>query len=175
MDTEAYTAKVEIPLSTIAIIIKPILLVIALLYSIMSYFNPWMIPLAFIVAALFIWIQFFCGKDAYVYTLTQEGFSIERVTKKGRCKNKKIFTANEILLLAPSRSSYLNQYIENGKKIFMLDYTSRIHSEKEYVLVCDKDSKKRMILLELNDEILEGFSKLFPTITKLKSISTIEP
>jgi len=175
VNTKIYTSKVSIPLSGIAVILKPILLIIAPLYAVMSYFNPWMVPLVFIVTGLVIWLQFFCGKDAYVYTLTQEDFSIERVSKKGRCKNKKVFTADEILLLAPSRSAYLNQYIENGKKVFMVDYTSRIHSEKEYVLVCDKDTKKRMILLELNDEILDGFAKLFPAITKLKETEKKEP
>lgn len=175
MDTKTYASKVSIPLSTIAVILKPILLIIALLYSVMAYFNPLMLPLVFIVAGLFIWLQFFCGKDDYIYTLTQKDFSIERVSKKGRCKSKKTFTANEILLLAPSRSTYLNQYIENGKKVFMVDYTSRIHSEKEYVLVCDKDAKKRMILLELDDEMLEGFSKLFPAITKRKDTAPKEP
>ncbi|MEG2929053.1 MAG: hypothetical protein RR846_05815 [Oscillospiraceae bacterium] len=174
MNSKVYTSQIKIPLSTLGIIVKPTLIVIAMLYAVMTFYNHWMFPFTILVIGMFIWLQFFCGKDSYEYKVSADSVVIDRIKRNGTVKNVKTFNAPQILMLAQSRSENLNRFIEKGKKVLMEDYSSRKNPEKEYVLVCKEEEKISMIMLELETDMLDAFKECYPDIVKLNKTPKID-
>ena len=74
--------------------------------------------------------------------------------------------ADQIQLVAKSKSELLRPYMKDGKKVFMRDLTSGKKPESEYVIVWKGGEKVSMTLVELDPEMRNHFLSFFPEKTE---------
>lgn len=149
--------EVKMPPSILKNIFKPILMITAVVYGIMVYYNIWMaIPFA-LVTSVVVWLMFFSGSSTYRYTLNKQELCINKVNKKNTVGKEKAIPVSEMELLVKSKSDRLNLYILKDQKPNMRDYTSRSNPEQEYVLVSKERDIITMSMLELDCDMVDAF------------------
>ena len=159
---EATVFRIPIPPSTLAAILKPLLLVTVIVYGIMTYYNSYMIVAVVLVVLVFIWLQFFYGRAEFEYRLGPEGLQIDLVSRKGRRKQGRAYDWNQMLLLDRTKAPSLLEYVGKGKQIQMKDFASRKNQDLEYALICRKEQQTDLLLLELDSDMLDIFRQQIP-------------
>ena len=161
-NTSNYVVEIKMPPSVLKSIFKPILLVTAIIYGIMTFYNSWMaIPFVLVLCALACMV-FFVGTFSYRYTLNSQELRISKVNSKKMVGKEKVVSVSAMELLAKSKSDRLNFYISKDKKVKMRDYTSRGNPTQEYVLVSKEQNGVMMSMLELDDTMLDAFYSVIP-------------
>ena len=74
--------------------------------------------------------------------------------------------ADQIQLVAKSKSELLRPYMKDGKRIFMRDLASGKKPESEYVIVWKDGEKVSMALVELDSEMKKQILSFFPEKTE---------
>lgn len=159
---ETFVSKVPIPPSTLAVILKPLLLVTMVTYGIMTYYNFYMIVAVVLVVLVLLWLQFFYGRAEFEYRLGAEGLQIDWVSRKGRRKQERAYDWDQMLLLDRTKASSLMEYAGKGKQIRMKDFASRKKPDREYALICRKEQQTDLLLLELESDMLDIFRQQIP-------------
>ena len=121
-----------------------------------------MFVMLMIVLALFIWITFFHGRADYEYTLLENTFCIELISKKGKRSGRKEYAWKDVILFARSKDEIISNYVGKGKKAKLRDYASRTHAEREYVLLFEVDGKRELLLVELTDDQMKDVISFVP-------------
>ena len=166
MNDQSFVSKVKRPPSAFVAVYRPLMAVLTVVYGGMSYYNPWMIFLTVLCGLVFLWLLFFTGKAWYEYRLDNAGFSVILVKQNGKRKTMLNLAADQIQLVAKSKSELLRPYMKDGKRIFMRDLASGKKPESEYVIVWKDGEKVSMALVELDSEMKKQILSFFPEKTE---------
>ena len=143
------------PASTI--IIKAVLI----LFTIASVGLVLVLPIAIIAPVIMVCLDIFLFRSMdveYEYLFVNGALDIDKIMAKS--KRKKIFEMelNEMELLAKSGSAELRAY--QGLKV--VDYSSGDQNTKHYEMVVVQKGEKKRVVIDPNDEILQGLKMLAP-------------
>ena len=87
----------------------------------------------------------------YEYIITNGNVEISAIYAASRRKIKKQFDATQIKMICPGNSNRISG--ENIEKKY--DYTSKDKEQPSVAVVIEKDEKKELVLMELNDKCIE--------------------
>ena len=97
----------------------------------------------------------------YEYLYVNGELDIDAIYSKQKRKRIAGYDMAELEILAPSTSHALDSYV-NQKDVKVRDFTSRNPQAQSYTLVFNKESKRDVVMVELNDVILNDIRRIAP-------------
>lgn len=67
-----------------------------------------------------------------------------------------------MVLFTKSKDEMISDYVGKGKKAKLRDLASRMHADREYVLLFEADGKRELLLIELTESQLEEVISYIP-------------
>jgi sensor histidine kinase YesM len=102
----------------------------------------------------------YAAMTEYEYLFLDRHLSIDRIRNQSRRKQVADYDLTNMEIIAPVTSHQLDHYrSENVKKI---DFSTHSKDSKPYAMVLRDGSVCKMILIEMNEELLKQFSMLGP-------------
>lgn len=122
---------------------------------------PLFLLLAIVLGVLEVWLIFPRFSVEYEYLYINGDIDIDAIYNKTSRKKQGSFEKGSLEVMAPSGSAHLDGYA-GGKDAKVLDYTSGEGKAKVWTLVYGSASGRKVLLLELPDEVAQDMRRHAP-------------
>ncbi len=132
--------------------------VVVLLVAASIFISPFLMLAAVVVGALAFAFVIPKLDVEYEYLYVNGELDIDVIYSRQKRKKLGSYAVTDLEVLAPANSHALDNY----RKEKLMDYTSGKNTGKEYIAVYNKDKKRDVLKLELNEAILKDMQRVAP-------------
>lgn len=138
-----------------------VLVCILLALSVLSMLFVWF---GFIFVILFgaaFYVLGLMSNQEYEYIFVAGELDIDRILGAQNRKRKCKLNMDEVELIAPWNASELAG-LKGKPGMKITDYSSRMHQEKTYGIVCHKEGETKLIVFEPNEKMIQEMKRCAP-------------